>query len=490
MALFFLLLLILVTIVLGFVAVERHYEVKKLAQSTKAIQEDVVIQNRRSDEFCLEVEKLNAALAGVQPDPLTGLPGCVALEDRIEQAIKQCKRFEKTFAVMFLDIDHFAELNQKYSYEGGDEILKEVARRSRFSIRQVDSVTRYGGNKFLFLLPQLSMPATAVYVAQRLLEQMILPFSVHEQEVLLTASVGIAIYPNDGLDRATLLKNAESALDRAKTEGGNRYQFYREELHELGQRELAIRTAITSDDVCDKLVVYYQPHINVKTGEIVCLQAKLYLQLEDFGLINFVDFSHIAENYGKIFVVGEWYLRTALKQFQEWRLANLAPHRMEISVTLKQIENAEFLTTAQNILKELKTNPLEIVFEIDDHKVTSNNSGALYKAFMLMNQLGVQTSVGVFALGHLALQKITKLHINYLVIDEKLIQNVIDHEKDQAILDMMISLAKNMNIGIVADGVDGLQHKLLLQTLGCEVMKGELFGHPQPAEMFWLKNVG
>lgn len=485
MAPILLLVLILVCAFLSFVALERHFQLKKMKASSVEIKKELVKEQRRNDEFSVELLKTSQdPHVKIVYDSLTGLPGRAAFEDRLAEAISQCQRFEKSFALLFLDIDKFSVVNNTYGYDVGDKVLKEIAKRLQIAVRQVDFVTRYGGNKFLILLPQLSIPETAVYVAQRVLDSIVSPFNIDGQELFITIRVGVAVYPSDGTDAKTLLQNADNALHQAKIDGGNKYQFYRQEMHAMGQRELKLHACISGPDLLDRLVIFYQPIININTNQTAYVKAILHLDHPDLGLIPFSEFARVAENCGKIVEVGEWLLTHVLAQFQKWHTQQpLNAGQLVINLTMHQIENPQFFYRISQLLKELSVDAAQLVFEISEDKA-AQNSVSLEKAFATINQLGVKTSVGIFALGHFALQKITKLPINYLKIDGQLIGGTTAHQENEAILEMIVSLAKNMQISIFAEGVDLPQQKNMLQKLGCDMMQGKLFGAPEPAETF------
>ena len=435
-----------------------------------------------SEEFSLGLKKLNSEFTeNVLLDPLTKLPGREAFDDRLMQALNQSQRFKKSFAVILLDIHEFRVLNEAQGYETGDKILIEVAKRLKSVIRQIDTMTRYAGDTFVFLLPQLAMPETAAYVAQRLLDSIVQPFKIDTKNIFITASIGVSIYPSDGQDIKTLLLNANNALHQAKICGQGRYQFYKQELHALGQRELMLTAFFNSPDFLEKLFIYYQRQMNVEKNEVVCIQAIPYLELPEIGLVPFNDFARIAQNSGKLLEVGEWLLRNGILQFQKWHKEGFTPDQLAINVTLHQIENPQFIYKVTQILQELHVNPRQIVFEVTDDNLLSNTE-SLEKAFTMLNHIGIQISVSVFSLGSFALQRITKLPVNSLKIDSKLIQGKKLTEGNQVIVQMIIALAKDMQIKVVAEGIENVMQKDILLDLGCELMQGQLFGEPLPVE--------
>lgn len=432
------------------------------------------------EEFSLGLTKLNSEFSDkILVDPLTGLPGRDAFNDRLTQALNQSQRFEKSFALMLLNIHEFHHINKSHSYEIGDKLIREVADRLKAVIRQIDTITRYAGNTFIILLPELSIPETAAYAAQRLIDNIVQPFEIDDKKICITASIGISIFPSDGNDTETLIKNADSALHQAKICGDGRYQFHHQDLHALGVREISLNKLISGPDLFQKLLIYYQPRINVITNQIVSIQAIPHIYLEDFGLVSFLEFSKIAENCGKIYEIGEWLVKNAVIQFQKWQREGLTAHTIAITVTLRQIEDPQFIYKVIQILKEHNVNSKKIIFEISGENLFSNPS-SLGKSFLMLSHTGIQISLGIFTLGHFALQKITQLPIDYLKIDAKLIQEKKKHEESEIIMHMIVTLAKDMKISVVAEGVENELQKDMLRDLGCEIMQGKLFGDPLP----------
>lgn len=468
------LFLLAITVSAVFLCLKYKAELEKLKARSP------VVENRastpQSDEFTLGLSKLTSEFSDqIALDPLTGLPGREAFEDRLQQTIYQSKRFGKSLALIVMNINQFHHINDAEGYDIGDKLLRAVSKRLQGIIRQIDTVTRYAGDTFVFLLPQLTLPETAVYVAQRILDNMVLPFKIEDREILLSANVGVAIYPLDGNDASILLQNANKALLQAKEYGKGKYQFYRQELHALGEKELSMHACLCGPDLFNKLSIQYQPHVNVNTKEVVCAQAVSVMTLPDHGVITFTEFFKIAENCKKIVEIGEWSLQAAVTQFKKWHLEGFKPKQLAISVTLSQISSPQFIYNASQLLQKHQIEPNQVIFEIIDGNIFGDME-FLEKAFSLLNQYGIQIAFSVLTMGHFAVQKITHLPVNYLKIDSKLIQDDEHRQKNEAIIHMLVTLAEDMKIHIVAEGVNNEKQKQLLQALNCEVMQGDLFG--------------
>ena len=431
----------------------------------------------------LEELKNNIAHNSLQ-DSLTGLPSRHVFEDRLLQTLNQSKRHQLTFGVLFLDVDAFKVINDALGHEVGDELLQSVATRLKESIRQVDTIGRFGSDQFVFILPQLSKAETAAYVAQRLLDIMAEPFQIRTLELFITGSIGIAVYPADGEDVQTLTQNAANALHQAKTRGRNVYQFYREEMHALSKRELVLNSSLRGASIYRDFSLYYQPQFNVETNKIIALDVLLHWHHPDFGLISLQEFLRLAENSGKILVIGEWMLRTALQQLQTWKQQGLNIDRIVVTVSLRQLENSHFAFKISQMLQEMHVDPSCLVLKISEGGLLAKLE-SIEKALYMLKHLGIQVAIDDFGTGHLALRDLKRFPADYLKIDRSLVQDITINKESEAIVKMIIALAKSLQIAVIADGVESPNQKQLLKNLECNIMQGSLFGGmPRRAEEF------
>jgi diguanylate cyclase (GGDEF)-like protein len=414
-------------------------------------------------------------------DALTGLPSRQLFEDRLSQTTTQSKRYNLTFGVLFLDIDGFKVINNALGYSTGDELLKQIATRLSRSMRQVDTVCRFAGDQFVLLAPQITKAETCGYIAQRVLDAVSQPFRVNDQDLFITASVGIAVYPADG-DDTSLLNNADNALNQAKSRGCNAYQFYREEMHSLSQRELILKSSLCEASIYNEFAIYYQPQVDTASKEIVSMEALLRWQHPSFGLVAAHEFLRLAENSGKIIEIGEWVLRSACEQYQKWKAADFHLKKISVNISSRQLENPHFIYKVSRILHETNIEPSSLVLEITGgifHKVE-----LLEKSLHMLKQLGVQVAIDDFGTGYLSLQQLKHFPIHYLKIDNILIQDVTRNTESEAIITMIIALARTLHLGVIAEGVETSDQKILLNKLGCDIMQGHLFSHPRIPEEF------
>ncbi len=471
--------LLVIVVIFAILYMEKSYRLKKMTKLFSKMEHKFFKNQAHKERFLAEMTRTDAATQ-VALDPMTGLPDSQVFTDRLSQAVQQSKRHKMSFGVMLLSINDFSKIKEESGSEIADKIVIETARRLKNIVRQVDTVCRYQDTRFVFLLPLLSKPETAAFVAQRAQDAIMQSYNIDGKDMVITASLGIAIYPADGDDATLLLQHAEAAMQQAEVGKKNSYQFFQKELQVLGQREISLTNCLSSPNVADYLLVQYQPHIDVDTNTIVCIQAILHLQHPDYGLIAFPDFYKLAVNAGRISEVGEWFLSHSIKQFKKWESDNFTPPLVSLSVSMKQIENPKFLSELTRILKETDFDPKKIIFDISENILTEN-SAAVDVGFSVLTKLGTKISIGIFALGHFALSKLGVIPIDYLKIDGKLIRDVLQHHENENILGMIISLANESDIVVVADGVEHKKQKILLKQLGCRIMQGKLFGAPESA---------
>jgi diguanylate cyclase (GGDEF)-like protein len=451
---------------------------KKLKNSQKDVGQDKVKKAVQANEFSLG-SRLNSDYSeDVRVDALTGLPGKEAFMDRLEQTIHQSRRFEKTFAIMLLDIQELNVITEKQGQEVADKLLREVAIRLKGVVRQIDTMSRFTDDRFIFLLPQLALPETAAYVAQRLLDALVRPFRVDQKDLMVAAGIGVAVFPGDGADEAALIKSAEEALDQAKESGRNRYQFFRQELHALGRKELVMTSVFSSPDVTDHLTVIYQPHVNVATNEIINLQAMPCLNLEEIGTIKFREFARISDKCNKTNEIGLWLLKQAIDQFQQWRLKGFKPENLVIPVTLRQMENPQFIEQMTRVLTDLQFPATQLILEVIDENIFANTGSSKEQVLFVLSKLGIRIAISISVLSQFAVQRVTNLPINYLQLHSKLLKKRETEQDAEIILKMIITLVQDMKITVIAEGVENLEQRDAFQELGCEIMQGSLFGEP------------
>lgn len=426
-----------------------------------------------------EVEtKLHQELSGLQnkfqmatDDNITNLLVWPLFEDRLNQAIKESTRYQFTLGLLFIDVDDFKMINDALSAEIGNVFLREVAKRLEPCIRQVDSATRFGKETFVILLTQLSKPETAAIVAQRILQALAQPMQVKNHEFFITAAIGIAIFPADGTDAAALIRNADAALQVAKQKGKHLYHFYQEKINLDSQRELMISTSMRRDSLYSELSLYFQPVMNVKTKSLFAIETLLHWQHPELGRIHARDLFTYAEKQHKLNAISEWLIKKTCRQFIQWREQGLELNHLAFSMHVKQLENSQFIYQFSQILQEQKFNPEWLLIVIKDVNKTVISYDVIDKALNMLRYLKIK-----FVLDNMdgtSLSQIKYFSPHYLRVDTSLIDEIEAKPQATAILKSMIYLSEQLNIKVIAHGVETLQQMSALQNMGYEFMQGD-----------------
>ncbi len=410
-------------------------------------------------------------------DAVTGLPRLPVFKEQVQIILNQSERNKTLFGILFLDLKNFKIINNTLGYVIGDAVLKEVANRLLLSVRQIDSVCRFSGGGFVVLLSQLSHPESAAMIVRRLFQKLEEPFQIERHELYVAANVGIAVYPMDGQDIDTLFRNAAQALAQAKTAGSQQYQFYCADMDSHSQRELTLNSALCNDLIFQEFRVEYQPQIDVETNQIFGLEALLRWQHPEFGLISPREFIRIAENNGRIEAIGEWLLKHICQQLRLWQAQGLVIPAVSINLSLRHLESRHFMSSLLRILQETQVNPKALIFEVAENDILKH-SESLEKGFRILARLGIRLTIDHFEGGDVLLRYLKNFPMEYLKIDSSFIRDLASSKESEAIVNMMVFLAKNLNKKIIALGVETETQKRLLQKLGCHLMQGYLFSPP------------
>lgn len=422
-------------------------------------------------------------------DSLTGLPNRKIFEDRLLQVLNQSRRYKMIFAILFLNLDSFKMINDAFGLKAGDELLKQVAKRMLSAIRQTDTVSRFAGDEFVFILTQLNKNEMAAYVAQRLLDVIAEPFIIQNQKIFITCSIGVALYPSDGDTMDGLIKNADIALHQAKAHGRNVFQFYQKEMYDVSHRELVLMSGLRNAAVVQELLICYQPVINIEQKRISYMEAILFWEHPRFGLLSQNDFMKLAESSGNMIGIGDWLLSGSCKQFAKWKESGFDLDALVVKISLKQLENPHFTYKVSQLLHEYNLMPNALMLELTEVRLVQKSS-LIEKSLQIFKQMGVQIGMNGFGTNKLSLQDLRLYPINYLKISLQLLQNITEDHESEAIIKMIISLGNTLGLRVIAEGVQSDRQKQLLYQLGCIIMQGALFSEPVKPEDFTdlLKN--
>ena len=416
-------------------------------------------------------------------DALTDLPNRLLLTERLEQAIRHCQRREQGFALIFLDLDHFKHINDSFGHPAGDQLLHEVARRVVGSVRQDDTVARVGGDEFVVLLENLADPHKVANLACQLIRDLNAPLVLEQRDIRITASLGICTYPTDGADASTLMRNADAAMYRAKDRGRNTYEFYTEELTRNAFERVLLENNLRQALEQDQLSLLYQPQVALPTGRTCGVEALLRWWHPELGPISPVRFIPLAEECGLIFPIGQWVLRMACRQASEWLSQGLAFGRIAVNVAGPQIQRGGLADSLATILKETGLPADRLELEITESFIMQEAESAINELNAL-RALGVQLAIDDFGTGYSSLSYLKRLPIDKLKIDKSFIQDIPTDSNDAAITSAILAMAHNLDLAVIAEGVETAAQAEFLHAQGCREVQGYYFAKPLAAADF------
>ena len=416
-------------------------------------------------------------------DPLTDLPNRMLFMDHLTLELAETRRNRKMLAVMFLDLDNFKSINDTLGHSIGDKLLKEVAGRLKTCMRETDTIARIGGDEFNILLADISYPDDAVPIAKKIMSIFKGPFKIENQELYVTASIGISICPNDGENAETLLKNADIAMYHAKGQGRNNYQFHSSAVNVRTLERMLLENDLRRMIECGELVLHYQPQLNVGSRQILCAEALVRWRHPELGLLSPSKFLPVAEKIGVITYIDEWVLRTACVQARAWQESGYKPIRMTINLSTRQFQKSNLVKMISRILEETGLAPELLELDISESAVMQNIEFTIANLTRLAD-IGIGISVDNFGLGYSCLSSLKRLHVQKLKIDKSFIKELKADLTHQAIVNAMIAVAHTMNLEVVAEGVETDDQLTFLHSSGCDEMQGYLLGKPLPSDEF------
>lgn len=413
-------------------------------------------------------------------DPLTGLPNRTLLGDRLQHAIALANRQETEMALLFLDLDRFKNINDTLGHDMGDLLLQRVGERLCEHVRKCDTLARWGGDEFIMLLETIRRRENAAVVAHRVLQMFAEPFEVTGYEIFVTASIGISLFPKDGGNPQTLLKNADTAMYCVKESGRNNFQFFTPEMNTTAQErfrtESDLRRALTQNE----LVLYYQPQLEIATGKVVGVEALLRWQHPSRGMISPNQFIPLAEETGLIIPIGEWVIRAACEQNRRWQEAGLRELRMAVNLSRVQLNDHHLAETVSQILRETNLQPEFLEMEITESVMMQNLQNGI-SILQELDALGIHIAMDDFGTGYSSLCHLRSLPIGTIKIHQSLIRDLPAATDDLAIASAIISLAHNLRLQVVAEGVEREEQLAFLRHQACDKAQGFLFCKPMPA---------
>lgn len=416
-------------------------------------------------------------------DALTELPNRILFMDRLTQEIRHALRKKNHLALMFIDLDHFKWVNDNLGHSAGDQLLQQVAARLTTCVRSADTVARLGGDEFTAILPNVETIWSVKMVAERILNQLASPFSLEGQEVFISGSVGIALFPQDGRDVDTLIKNADLAMFHAKKSGRSAYQFFTTSMNiqisEQRRLEKKLRCALEQDE----LILYYQPIIDLRSEQIVGVEALLRWQITEGELRLPSQFLDLAEDIGLIVPIAQWSLTTALNQLKTWHNKGLTSLQMAINLSMRQFRSKNIFNTLFEMLEKTKVPPHSITLEVTENLLFNDLTENIKKLNQL-TKLGIQIAVDDFGIDYSSLHYIRYIPFNILKIDPSFIQNTTIDTYSAALGEAIITVAHKLGIKVVGEGVETVEQLMFLRKHQCDMAQGNYLSAPLTSEQF------
>lgn len=418
-----------------------------------------------------------------QHDFLTGLPNRMLLNDRVTQAIALAPRHAKKVAVLFLDLDGFKHINDSLGHPIGDLLLQSVAKRLVHCVRGADTVSRQGGDEFVVLLSEVERPEDAALTAQRMLLAVAEGHSVNQRDLHVTTSIGVSIYPDDGRDAETLIKNADIAMYQAKENGRQSYQFFKPAMNIRAVERQSIEESLRRAMERQEFSLHYQPKINLKTGEVTGAEALLRWTHHSRGPISPAQFIPVAEDCGLILPIGNWVLREACKQARAWLKAGLPLASIAVNISAMEFRHENFLQGVLAILEETGLDPQTLELELTE-SVLMKHAETARTILKTLRDRGVQLAVDDFGTGYSSLSYLRKFPIDSLKIDQSFVRQITTAPAETTIVTAVISMARSLKLRVVAEGVETKEELAFLQVQQCDEAQGFYFSRPVPSTQF------
>ena len=471
------------------VSVERAYEVGAIDFITKPIKWAVLKHRVKSVVAKVIAERKVKLLA--YRDTLTNLPNRLLFADRLEQAVIRSERSRTSMALMLVDIDDFKLVNDSFGHDAGDKLIKAVGQLISKSLRRADTIARLGGDEFAVIIEGIEGAEDAISIADNLTTILEHNVRLDEQETYTSASIGIAIFPEDGNDARTLLKNADTAMFRAKENGRHCFQFYKPEMSVSAMERLDLENSLKAAFENDEFLIHYQPVVDIHKNEITGVEALLRWQHPDKGMIQPADFVSVVEDCGLIVAIGEWLIASVCKQVRVWQDAGLEKQNVSINLAPRQFKEQDLTALFTQAFKENNIDGSSISVEITERTLI-DNIGEVESTLQKLRTMGIKVLLDDFGTGYASLAYLKQFPVDVVKIDRAFIAGIPDNEEDSAIVNAIAGLTRGLKLGLLAEGVENDKQLNVLKSIGCQYAQGYYWSKALPGdeyEQFYMNQI-
>lgn len=416
-------------------------------------------------------------------DALTGLPNRLLFGDRLTQSVAHARRYDHRLAVMFLDLDRFKLVNDGFGHNAGDEVLKSVASRLKGRLREADTISRMGGDEFTVILAGPNSADSVADIAQTMLNAVAESYWVNAKEILLTASIGVSLFPEHGTEAETLVRNADAAMYKAKERGGNSFQLYTDSLNARAMERVTLVNSLRKAVERQEFELHYQPEVDLFTGRTLAAEALIRWRCPDVGMIPPVEFIPLAEENGLILPITEWVLHEACSQRKAWLEAGLGRFHISVNISPRVFLQDDLLACVTRALNETRLPPELLNLEITESALMNNDESAS-ELLRKLKDSGVRLSLDDFGTGYSSLSQLKLYPFACVKIDRSFVKDIVDSPDDAAITGAIIAMGHSLKLTVVAEGVETMEQLRFLQRLGCDQMQGYFVSRPVPAKEF------
>jgi len=458
----------------------RFYEFTKLLTETNNTLEEKVKEKTRERTQVLETQKIELDYQA-HHDYLTELPNRVKLQKEVQKFLDFNKHTKVNSAILFIDLDHFKNINDSFGHDIGDNVLKITASRIRGCIRKNDFLARFGGDEFVVFINSYESKHDLERIAENIIECISKPILIENKTMFVSCSIGISTYKESSLNYQDFIKYADTAMYKAKESGRSNYQFYSSDMTEVAFERVLMETSMRFALEKEEFLVYYQPQVDGKTDKIIGMEALVRWNHSTMGLVSPAAFIPLAEETGLIIALDQWVMKTGMKQMREWYEMGYKPGRLSLNLSVKQLQHKDFISVVKNMLNETGCRAEWIEFEITESHIMHNVLEAI-DTLNRIKELGISIAIDDFGTGYSSLSYLKKLPVDKLKIDRSFIIDIPDNKEDAAITNAIIAIAKSLNLMVIAEGVETKKQKKYLMECGCRHIQGYLYYKPMPVE--------